>query len=446
MGYTNVIRRISNKITFIILSIIIVALIIDISLIKISRFITVSQSFLGLEIPILIVIVIVYAIGQYIVLMFVKSKIMETRTIEQLHLNLIHKLVSIVQYVLISLLVFLILQMMVTSGYTVSILTVIIGISYTQATITLAFLAHRFFSWFKSNRNFVVMTYGLAIAIISINTGFTLVYVGDVLTTQSDYLRANSSHTNAFFSSNSLLSIGYITSSILSFILTWFATVLILLHYSKKLGRVKYWIIMSIPLAYFLGQFQPLFLDLFATYRLSEPALFGIVYTLIFTASKPAGGVLFGIAFWSVARSIRRSVVRDYMIISAFGFMLLFTSNQATVLITAPYPPFGLATVSFMVLASYLISIGVYSSALSIAQDAKLRQSLRKSVEQQSNLLNNIGTSQMEQEVQKKVVKVMKDLSYQTEEKTGIQTSFEEQDIKEYLNKVIEEVKEKRKQ
>ena len=52
----------------------------------------------------------------------------------------------------------------------------------------------------------------------------------------------------------------------------------------------------------------------------------------------------------------------------------------------------------------------------------------------------------MEQEVQKKVVKVMKELSYKTEEKTGIQTSLEEQDIKKYLNKVIEEVKEKRNQ
>ena len=136
------------------------------------------------------------------------------------------------------------------------------------------------------------------------------------------------------------------------------------------------------------------------------------------------------------------------MIISAYGIMLLFTSNQAILLITAPYPPSGLATISFMILASYLISTGVYSSAISIAQDVKLRQSLRISVEeqQQSNLLDNIGSSQMEQEVRKKVVKVMKDLSYQTEEKTGIQTSLEEQDIKEYLNKVIEEVKEKRKQ
>jgi hypothetical protein len=38
----------------------------------------------------------------------------------------------------------------------------------------------------------------------------------------------------------------------------------------------------------------------------------------------------------------------------------------------------------------------------------------------------------------------MRDLSYQTEEKTGIQTSIEEQDIKEYLNKAIAEVKGKR--
>jgi hypothetical protein len=288
------------------------------------------------------------------------------------------------------------------------------------------------------------MTYGLAIAIISINTGFTLVYVGDVLTTQSDYLRANSSHTNAFFSSNSLLSIGYITSSILSFILTWFATVLILLHYSKKLGRVKYWIIMSIPLAYFLGQFQPLFLDLFATYRLSEPALFGIVYTLIFTASKPAGGVLFGIAFWSVARSIRRSVVRDYMIISAFGFMLLFTSNQAIVLVNFPYPPFGIVTISFMGLSSYLILIGVYSSAISVSHDIKLRQYIRKSVEQQSTLLDKIGTSEMEQKIQKNVIKITRNMSDQIAEQTGIQTSLEEQDIKEYLNKAIKEVKSNR--
>jgi hypothetical protein len=59
-------------------------------------------------------------------------------------------------------------------------------------------------------------------------------------------------------------------------------------------------------------------------------------------------------------------------------------------------------------------------------------------------LLDKIGASEMEQEIRKRVINVMRDLSYQTEEKTGIQTSIEEQDIKEYLNKAIAEVKGKR--
>jgi hypothetical protein len=47
-------------------------------------------------------------------------------------------------------------------------------------------------------------------------------------------------------------------------------------------------------------------------------------------------------------------------------------------------------------------------------------------------------------EIWKQVIKIMRELSYQTEEKTGIQTSIEEQDIQQYLNKAITEVKGKR--
>jgi hypothetical protein len=47
-------------------------------------------------------------------------------------------------------------------------------------------------------------------------------------------------------------------------------------------------------------------------------------------------------------------------------------------------------------------------------------------------------------EIRKQVIKIMRELSYQIEEKTGIQTSIEEQDIQQYLNKAIAEVKGKR--
>ena len=126
---------------------------------------------------------------------------------------------------------------------------------------------------------------------------------------------------------------------------------------------------------YFLSQFQPIFLDLFSSYRImSNPILFDVLYTVIFNPSKPVGGILFGIVFWIAARSIHHTAVKGYLTISGYGLLLLFASNQATVLINSPYPPFGMAAISFVGLSSYLIFIGIYSSAASVAQDIKLRK------------------------------------------------------------------------
>ena len=52
---------------------------------------------------------------------------------------------------------------------------------------------------------------------------------------------------------------------------------------------------------------------------------------------------------------------------------VIFTSNQATMLINLPYPPFGMATISFVGLSSYLLLVGIYASAVSVAEDTKLR-------------------------------------------------------------------------
>jgi hypothetical protein len=135
---------------------------------------------------------------------------------------------------------------------------------------------------------------------------------------------------------------------------------------------------------------------------------------------QPVGGILFGIAFWSGARSITRHVLRDYMMISAYGMMLLFASNQTTGLILVHYPPFELVTISFLGMASYLILIDIYSSAISLTQDMNLHQSLRKAVEKESELLQKIGTSKMELEIQNRVMKITKDLSSETRDMTEL--------------------------
>jgi hypothetical protein len=106
----------------------------------------------------------------------------------------------------------------------------------------------------------------------------------------------------------------------------------------------------------------------------------------------------------------------------------------------AAYPPFGLASVSFTGLSCYLIYSGLYSSAVTVSQDVSLRHSIRKSVTAQSKLLDSIGTAQMEQELQSRVLMVTKKISDKMEEETGIEASMTEEDIKEHIEMVRKEI------
>ena len=84
---------------------------------------------------------------------------------------------------------------------------------------------------------------------------------------------------------------------------------------------------------------------------------------------------------------------------------MIFASEQAIILVNKPYPPFGLPTISFLGLSSYLLLlIGIYSSAISVSEDSKLRQSIRNSALRETKLLDSIGMAQMEQEIQRRVI------------------------------------------
>jgi hypothetical protein len=146
---------------------------------------------------------------------------------------------------------------------------------------------------------------------------------------------------------------------------------------------------------------------------------------------------LFGFAFLIVARHIHNEMFKGYMIISAFGFILLFISNQVTLVATS-YPPFGAVTLSFFGLSSYLIVTGLYSSAISVSQDAAIRRSIRKSVMNKSKLLGSIGQAEMQNEVQKWV----KNLG-EIHERTKTPTSMSSEDVRLYVEEVVDEIRKK---
>ncbi len=189
-------------------------------------------------------------------------------------------------------------------------------------------------------------------------------------------------------------------------------------------------------MVYYLIQF-PLFTLGFFTPSENSDAMTNI---LVFSLAAIFSGIIFGVAFLSVARTLKiGTAARNYMIIAAYGFLLFYIAGSALVL-QAAYPPYGLVSVSFTGLTCYLIYNGLYFSAISVSQDMTLRQSIRKSVMEQSKLLDSIGTAEMEREVQKHVLIAAKKASASMEQESGVEASMNEGDMKEYVELVIKEL------
>jgi hypothetical protein len=250
---------------------------------------------------------------------------------------------------------------------------------------------------------------------------------------QTGYCPGTAMSVVGWLQSNSVL--GYI-------ILTWVATIFLLRAHIERVGKIKFWVLVTLPLVYFmisnLSLYQSLYPNSPVTTITSSNLMIPILLLVFVTALC---GILFGISFWLVSRFVSHARdVRDYMIITAFGITLFFTVGVAA-LLQAGYPPFGLADVSFVALSSYLILMGLYYSAVSVAEDVTLRKSIKNSAIKELKLLDSIGTAQMTQEIENKVMKTTKANAELLAEQSGIEPSLTQDEIKEYVEKVIEEVK-----
>jgi hypothetical protein len=99
-----------------------------------------------------------------------------------------------------------------------------------------------------------------------------------------------------------------------------------------------------------------------------------------------------------------------------------------------------------MGLASYLLYLGIYSSAVSVSEDSRLRQTIRKAALKESQqFLDAIGSAEMELEVERRVIRFSKKTKDLMEQETGISTSVDEDDMKSYLEVVLIELKDMKK-
>jgi hypothetical protein len=439
---------IGDKKLLILVSILVVTFMVDSQIGYIADFIP-ERLVTNEGIALFIGIAVVFAIGGILTLEYVKTKTKEGRA-RALHLHATHIGVTIAQYVLIAIIAFVIAQILVTAQYNTVMIAAALSISYGLWIITLALLSRAFLSWLRSSRSNVtvskrnVMVLILALSMIAyVVNGVT--GLANFLLMLQEQLEVVTSADVAFFpefdpeSQQQQINAVYQIAGAIAYVLTWIGTVMLLRPYIHRIGKIKFYAIMGSAMVYYLIQY-PLFVLGYVT-PTGESDVEVMNTILITSIAGVFSGIIFGAAFLSIARTLQKgSALREYMIIAAYGLLLFYVAGTATAT-QAAYPPFGLASVSFTGLSCYLIYTGLYSSAISVSQDAELRQSIRKSALKEVKFLESMGTAQMEQELQKRVLTIAKENSDSMAEETGVQPSLSEDEMKQYLEEVIKEIK-----
>lgn len=443
--------RFSDKKLLLLMSILVVTFVVDSQIGYIADFIP-ERLATNEGIALFIGIAVVFAIGGILTLEYVKRKTKEGRA-RALHLRATHIGVTIAQYVLIAIIAFVIAQILVTAQYNTVMIAAALSISYGLWIITLALLSRAFLSWLRSSRsNVTVSKRNVMVLILTLSM---MAYVVNGATGLANYLlmlqeqlEVVTSVDVAFFpefdpeSLQQQVNAVYQISAAVAYVLTWIGTVMLLRPYIHRIGKIKFYAIMGSAMVYYLIQYPLFVLGIVTPTGESDVEVMNTI--LITSIASVISGIIFGAAFLSIARTFQKdSALREYMIIAAYGLLLFYVAGSATAT-QAAYPPFGLASVSFTGLSCYLIYVGLYSSAISVSQDLALRQSIRQSVKEQSKFLDSMGTAQMEAELQTRVLRTAKKASDSMEEETGLESSMTADDMKDYMEIVMNELKEKR--
>jgi hypothetical protein len=407
------------------------------------------SSYSGVKIPmwlnitIFILFSIIFLASSPILLNYVRKIISKDSSQKiPIRLRYFHNLMSATLIVTGSIILIITFQILILNKYSLILLEIQTYVSYLSALIFLSFLVFLFAGWLIRKRNYIIILYVIAFSLASVNLIVSLIYIQtyfsfSVLPDVKPYpITAYVVNIPGSVITESL-SLIYDILSLSSFLLMWIATAILLSHYRHKMGKIRFFLLISIPLIYYVFPFQNYFGDVFFTLLFYSPVMFSVIYILIFSATKEVGAFLFGLSFWSASSLVHHNRVQKSLLISFIGMVILFCSNEISPLRSHVYPPYGFITEAFLPLGTYLLLVGIFTSAQYISQDARLRKEFYKSAESQLNLLKNIGVSQMEKKYEEKV-KFLQESTKSS--KTIEEPELEEEHIKKILHDVLHEL------
>jgi len=261
-------------------------------------------------------------------------------------------------------------------------------------------------------------------------------------------LRAGTYSINIEFQNN--IAILYDIFFIILFLLAWILTVLMLKQYSRRIGIYKFWIIVSLPLLFYLMRYEGIIIDLFNLddiLKLSSlgtiyPNIGAAIYAAFINSNIQATGVFFGLSFLAILLKLKNSQLQNDMLITIIGMMILFASRDFHSIFLNSLPPNGVITTSFMVLGSFMLFNGIISFLKLAVRDKEFYGDLITRLESDTELLKNIIVSEKEMELGKKIKPLM-DYSHQWQ-KEHEYGSMKPEEIKQIIKDVISEYRERK--
>ena len=174
----------------------------------------------------------------------------------------------------------------------------------------------------------VVLAYSIAITVLSLSGIIAFIYIDNFLQGKPDYITP---YFNPWISYSPTASpdfvFAYQFTAIMSFVSMWIATIFLTSRYASKSKKIKYWTIVSIPLVYFASLYLiPLLQqqDLLGQLGIEDIPIYAYSYNFLLNIVKAAGGIMFGIAFFLLSRTIMHVQLKRSIIMAGAGLILLF--------------------------------------------------------------------------------------------------------------------------
>ena len=349
--------------------------------------------------------------------------------------------VSINQSIIASILVLILAQMTLLGAYSNVLLILVIYLSQISTVVLLGFLVVRLIGWLTSSPNYTIAMYAIGFAMIMILTTISTPYLTHRLQDKTEMVEPRpyrivklvEAIPSPVVEYAHLLSYYIFTALVLT---TCIVTVSLLKPYSNKIGNVRYWIVISIPLVYLI--FQSI-----VTARIGWNAGAELIQSMetvfFFQVTNQVAGVFFGATFWITSRRVKGEKLKNSLVVVAVGIILIFSSVEVGLLLLPTYPPFGLTTLAFSGLASFLLMLGIVDSASIIARDSELRRQLFKNLSRDSKMLSSMGQAESRWEIER-TVKEIAERSKILKSDQRIRYDLEPDEVEQVINDVLKEL------